>query len=668
MGNLKTLLKKSKAASRNANKNKGKVEQKTPDAKERQALENVFAEGRYAEVADLAREMTIRFPRDGFGWKVLGVVHNQTGNLSEALDAMNNAVALSPADAEAHSNLGSLLQSAGQAEKAIKKCRKAIQLQPNFAAAHRHLGDALHDIGQLDEAVKSYRRALKINPDYPEAYNNMGVVLLALDRADEAIKSYHRALKINPAFTEARNNLGTALQHLGRREDGLKEYRQALENNPNFAQAHSNLLFALSHDETVGAQSLFAEHRRFAQRYEIPLRDQWPEHTNARIPDRCLRVGFVSADLRDHAVAGYIEPILTHLAKSAHMSIFAYSNNTVEDNVTRRLQQYPAHWRRIANLTDAALVQTIQDDGIDILIDLSGHTAGNRLPVFASKPAPIQVSWIGYPGTTGLTAVDYYLTDRFFLPPGHFDDQFTEKLVYLPASVPFSPMAEAPPVSPLPALRHGYITFGSFNRADKLSPAVIALWAQLLLALPDARLVLGGLPIAAENEMLVTWFEQEGIERERLQFYGRCPMTEYLALYHRVDICLDTFPYNGSTTTCHALWMGVPVLTMPRSTAPGRVGAWALNHTGLESFVVSNKGDFVSKGIRLAENLAELARIRRELRDRLRQSSLCQPSLVAHSLEQALRIMWQRWCAGLPAESFEAGSHDKKNMAQEFRS
>ena len=256
--------------------------------------------------------------------------------------------------------------------------------------------------------------------------------------------------------------------------------------------AHSNLLFCLSHEEAISAQALFAEHCRFGEQFEGPLRANWPAHRNGRDPARCLQIGFVSGDLRNHPVAYFLEPLLAHLGASPALALHAYYNRAVEDSVSVRLRAQMKHWHRIAGLSDAALAEKISSDGIDILIDLAGHTAENRLLTFARKPAPVQVSWIGNPGTTGLSAMDYYLADRHFLPPGEFDGQFTEKLVYLPATAPFLPDDKAPPVNALPALNNGYVTFGSFNRISKLRPSAIALWARLLRALPSARMVLGG--------------------------------------------------------------------------------------------------------------------------------------------------------------------------------
>ncbi len=363
--------------------------------------------------------------------------------------------------------------------------------------------------------------------------------------------------------------------------------------------------------------------------------------------------------------------MLAHLASYPQLSLHAYYNNVIEDAVTRRLRGYLTHWHSIVGMPDDALAQKIRDDGIDILIDLSGHTGKHRLLAFARKPAPVQASWIGYPGTTGLSAMDYYLADRFFLPPGQFDGQFTEKIsVRLPAIAPFLPHESAPPVNALPALNNGYMTFGSFNRLSKITRSVIALWAQLLRALPDSRMLLGAMSQDGNYTTLIEWFAQEGIERERLDFHVRSDMNVYLEKHHNVDICLDTFPYNGGTTTCHALWMGVPTLTMTGSTPAGRAGVAVMGHAGLDAFVAHDAADFVQKGLSRAGDLAALSDIRMGLRERFARSAMGQPAVVAEGLARALRIIWQRWCGGLPPVAVDASdnqvNHDARPLKYEI--
>ncbi len=576
------------------------------------------------------------------------------------LNAPEKKTAPTPAEIN---QLGALF-NAGRYAEVENQARLLLEQYPNSGFVWKMLGVSLEM--QDKEALPVMQKATELFPNDAETHNNLGNVLQALKQNDEAVASFRRALEIKPDFALAHYNLSNALLALGQLDDAAASYRRALEIKPDYADAHSNLLFCLSHSEATDARTLFAEHRRFGEQFESPLQANWPQHSNSRDPDRPLRVGFVSGDLRAHVVATFIEPVLARLADHPQLSLYAYYNHAVEDAVSQRLKLHLTHWRAIAVLSDEALTQKIQEDGIDILIDLSGHTALNRLPGFAHKPAPLQVSWIGYPGTTGLKAMDYYLADRFFLPPGQFDDQFTEKLVHMPAVATFLPFDDAPPVNALPALDNGYVTFGSFNRLSKLNPSVIALWSQLLRELPNARMVLGAMPQAGENDMLIDWFAREGIARERLSFYSNCPMKDFLYLHHQVDICLDAFPYSGGTTSCHALWMGVPTLTLTGNTPASRVGATWLNQVGLEAFVAHDKTEFVEKGLYWAGHLAELANIRDGLRVRFGQSALGQPDTVSAALESALRTMWQRWCAGLPAESFAVlqQASDKPTQAQ----
>jgi protein O-GlcNAc transferase len=660
--------KNSKLKSAKPNKSVGKSashKEKNPSPKEIDALVTLFSRGRYAEAETFAQTMTVRYPRHGFGWKALGALLVQTGRSVDALVPLQKAAALSPSDAEAHYNLGFNLNALGRLGEAEVSYRRALQIKPGNAMAHHSLGATLKDLGRLQEAETSYRRALQIKPDYAETHSNLGVILKDQGHLNEAEASSSRALQIKPDYAEAHSNLGGILKDLGHLDEAEISFRRALEIKPDFSGAHSNLLFCLTHNEKINAQVLFAEHCRFGEQFEAPLRTGWLQHANSKNPERCLQVGFVSADLYNHAVANFIEPLLMHLAKYPQLSLHAYSNSYIEDDSTQRLRGYFKHWHSITALSDAALAEKIRADGIDILIDLSGHTAKNRLLTFARKPAPVQASWMGYPGTTGLQAMDYYLTDHFLLPPGRFDDQFTEKIVHLPASAPFMPFKSAPPVNALPALSRGYVTFGSFNRLSKLSPFVIALWAQLLRALPDSRMLLGAMPQDGKHDALIESFAREGVASERLSFHSRCNMEDYLALHQQVDICLDTFPYTGGTTTHHALWMGVPTLTLAGHTVPGRQGACILGNVGLEAFVAEGAADFVRKGLSWAGNLSALADLRDELRERVKQSPQGQPELIAGGLERALRIMWQRWCAGLPAESFEVSRQNARNAVAE---
>lgn len=613
--------------------------------------------GRLEEAeASFRQALRIR-PDDARTHNNLGITLQELGRLGDADAHFQMALHINPDDARTHDNRANLLFYLGRLNEAERSYRQALQITPDDAGFHTNLGRLLRKQGRLDEAEASFRRALEINPDDVNTHSNLGITLQDQGRLDQAEACFRGILQTWPDNAGAIGHLGQILLSLGRLHEAEVCFHQAQQLKADYAPLHSNLLYYLSLSET-DAKTVFSEHVRFGEQHESQLRAHWPTHAHARDPERCLQIGFVSADFYHHAVASFIEPVLTHLASHPKLSLHAYYNNFVNDQVTQRLRGYFAEWHLIVGLPDADLAEKIRADGIDILIDLTGHTSGNRLLTFARKPAPVQASWIGYPGTTGLRAMDYYFADRFLLPPGQLDDQFTEKIVRLPANAPFLPYEGAPPVNVLPALSNGHVTFGSFNRPNKLSRAVIALWSQILLALPDSRMVLGGMPEKGHYDTLTGWFAEEGIALERVDFHPRSGMEDYLRLHQKVDICLDTFPYNGGTTTNHALWMGVPTLTLSGESMPGRVGAAVLSQVGLQDFVVASAEDFVARALFWANNLASLAQLRAGLREVFAQSPFRKPDLIAAGLNYALRTMWRRWCAGLPAETFDVPLHD----------
>lgn len=589
-----------------------------PGVKEQDTLTRLFGQGLLSDAEILSKSLTIRFPKDGFGWKVLGAVY----------------------------------QAQHRYEDSLQATRRAIALLPHDAATYNNLGTSLLRLERLDEAEVNFRKALAITPDYPKALSNLGNLLKSQGKLHQAEACCRRALEIEPRYANALVNLGITLTLLDRLVEAQACYRKALAIEPNWAEAHSNLLYCLSHDVYVEARQLQAEHLAFAEQFEAPLRADWPAHNNNKDPARRLQIGFVSGDLSDHAIANFLEPALRCLADRPEFSLHAYHTQTHEDNVTLRLRNYVSHWRNVAKLSDVALANQIRADDIDILIDLSGHTAHNRLLTFARKPAPVQVSWLGYLGTTGLQSMDYYLCDRFWIPPGELEWQFSEQTVLLPTAITFQPSEFAPPVNPLPALENGFITFGSFNRPNKLNDSVIALWSMLLRDTPNSRMVLGAIP-PEQQDALRQSFENEGIGKSRLTFYPRSSFAAYLALHHQLDFCLDTFPYGGGATTAHAAWMGVPTLSLAGETPPSRFGATIMHHLDLDGFIATSIEDFVSKGQYWTEHTPELARIRMEMRDRFKVSALGQPDAFAASFDAALRAMWHRWCSHLPASNID---------------
>lgn len=577
----------------------------------------------------------------------------ETRRKEQAIAIYQAALLLEPQNIDALNNLGMALQEDGQLPLALASFQQILLLAPDNPITHSNIAAILNAMGQKKAALESSRRAVKINPKLPSAHLNLATCLMEMGRLNEAVKSFETVIKLDQNSRAAHVNICSALTRMGRVDEAIEHGRRALKINPDWDELHSNLLFYLSHSENVDAAALFAEHVRYGEHFETPLRASWPTHGNPRDPERVLRIGFVSADLYNHAMAHFITPILERLAISTRVELVVYANSFHDDPVSRHLHELVDIWRQVEKLTHAELAQLIASDAIDILIDLSGHTGFNRLPAFARKPAPLQLSWIGYPGTTGLQAMDYYVTDRFLSPPGVLDEQFSEKFLYLPATAPFSPEKDAPPVSPAPAGTNGHITFGSFNRPEKLNRAVIARWARLLRAIPDARMIVAGMPNQQTSDGLRSRFVREGIKAARLSFHMRTNVHEYLALHRHVDICLDTYPYSSSTTAFHALWMGVPTLTLPAPTLPGHAASAILSYAGLTDFIARDEQDFIERGKRLASDTERLAVLRMEMRDRLSNSAAGQPPVIANALEAALRGIWRRWCMGLPAITYD---------------
>ncbi|MGD0797162.1 MAG: tetratricopeptide repeat protein [Acidobacteriaceae bacterium] len=619
-----------------------------PNAPETSRLEALFGRGSDEEIEALAHRYIARYPKSGYAWNILGALRQRNSRFSEAESFFRGALQAEPDFVDAWFNLGVMLKIRGDLTEAEASIRRAIALRAGFLEAHYGLGEICYQGGNFAEAEVCYRTTIEIQPDLAVAHNNLAIVLRILNRPGESEASCRRALELNPRLAETWCSLGAALQDQGQLGEAAASYRRAVEIQPGLPVANHGLLFCLSHGGETDPEALFQEHLRFAQRFEVPLRAAWPQHPNSRDPDRQLRIGFVSGDFRNHALAYFIEPIFSHLANDAGLSLHAYSNHAGEDAVTRRLRGHSVHWNEVFALSDEMLAAKIQSDAIDILVDLTGHTARTRLLSFARKPAPLQCGWIGYLGTSGLESIDYYLADRHFLPPGEFDRYFTEKIVYLPAVAPFQPGRDAPEVNPLPALTTGHLTFGSFCRISKLSPRVIALWSQLLRALPESRMIIGGMPRDGRHEVVSGWFKDEGIMPERLQFHPRSDSRSYFALHHRIDLCLDPFPFTGGTTTAHALWMGVPTLTLTGQAITGRLGPAILAHVGLDDFVARTPQVFIDKGIYWSRSLESLAQLRAGMRELLLQSPIGQPALVASGLAATFREMWRDWCARSP--------------------
>lgn len=586
-------------------------------------------------------------PENPHGYYNLGLIYEKRSQTDQALALYEKVRSLQDSPLVAHYKAGEIYQQKGQLVQALEAYQVVLQKQPNHSDARFKLGLIYQEQEQFSKAIATYRELIQRHPNFAAAHNNLGMVLRKQGQLAEAIAAYERALALNPNFAATFNNLGNALKEQGKLEAAIAAYRRALNLNPDYTVAHSNLLFSLNYCSDYEPSDLYQAHQQWAVRQITPTIPVIQQYTNRPDPARCLRIGYVSGDLKTHSVTYFLEPLLAACDRH-RFEVICYANNQRTDATTERLQGLVHRWHNIVALGDEQVVQLIQQDAIDILVDLSGHTRGNRLRVFARKPAPVQVSYIGYPNTTGLNTMDYRFTDEWADPEGETDSLHTEELIRLPHGfLCYQPPWDAPNVDALPVLRAGHITFGSFNNLAKVSPPLIAHWSAILRAVPDSRLLLKARPLADANtcDDIRGVFADQGITADRLDLLGRIPaQAEHLNLYNQIDIALDTFPYNGTTTTCEALWMGVPVITQAGQTHAARVGVSLLRAVGLPELIATSTEDYIHKAISLAENPARLQRLRQTLRDRMQQCPLTNADLITQSVENAYRTLWRNWC------------------------
>jgi predicted O-linked N-acetylglucosamine transferase (SPINDLY family) len=526
-----------------------------------------------------------------------------------------------------------------------------LQKNPTWLNGWKILSDTY--LIQGKDAKYPAQKALALNHYDPKEYCYYGLILKAEGDLQGAAQAFSQAIQLNPNDAAAHNNLGIVKKDLGDFEAGIAYYQQALKINPNYSDCFSNLLFCLSHYDGVDAKTLYQAHIDYSEVYEKPMLSTWPVHRNSSHRDRVLKVGFVSADFRAHSIAQCLQPLLAHLQHSEELKLFAYYNHHVEDDMTSTLKTYFSHWENIEAQPDQVVANLIQENGIDVLVDLSGHTAGNRLRLFAMKPAPIQVSWFGYLATTGLKAMDYYFADAFLAPAKRFDQYFSEKLVQLPVNANFVSPLKAPQINELPAIKNGFITFGSFNRPSKISDGTIELWAKLLKAMPTAKLLLGAMPPNDTNATFIAKFTRLGIDESRLIFHARSQLDDYLSLYSNVDICLDTQPSSGITPTFYAVWMGVPTLCLEANSVTGRGSMALMSHLKLTEFIAKDAQSFIQQAVFWSRNLDALSQLRGSMRKRFNDSTLADATVLSQALEVAFRKMWHVWCKRQSTRSFE---------------
>ncbi len=633
----------------------------------------------------------------------LGLVYQALGRFDEAAASHRRALALAPAFAEAHCNLGYVLVRQGHAAEAVEACRRALALRPDLAPARYNLAlafDALGESalaeaqcrkalagspgnaelhfllglscqkqGRFDEAFACFERALALRPDHAGAHCLLGVEWMRRSRLDDAILALEQALALEPAHAEACYFLGYARLQQGRHEEAREALLKALTLRPDYPAAFDTLLFSLLYARGIDDRTL-AAHREYAGRFETPLRPGWPRHRNLRDPERRLRIAYLSPDFRRHSVAIFLEPVLEHHDRAA-FEVCCYHDSPEHDEVTDRLIASAARWIPCHGLSDAALADRIRMDGIDILVDLAGHSANNRLGVFARKPAPVQVTWLGYPETTGLTAIDWRISCDDVDPPG--DDRWrSEALWRLPHSLwcyrppadiaiwawgqskisrdaaqqnhlAFEKSYSDPELPELPDPAPP-ISFGSMNVFAKVTPVMLGLWAEILDQLPGARLVMTNVPPGSAQRRAAECFAARGIAADRVTIHGTLPFPEFRAVQRAVDIALDPFPYNGTTTTCESLWLGIPVVSMAGDSSVSRSGLALLKMAGQEDLCAHDAASYVRIAVALARDRQRLASLRAGLRARVEASPLCDEDGFTRGLEAAYRGMWRKWC------------------------
>jgi protein O-GlcNAc transferase len=568
-----------------------------------------------------------------------------SGRLQESAEVLRGVCVTHTDNADAWHLLGHILRQQKEYEGALKALQRATALKPGNADMAFSLGDAWRAAGDKQSAASAFRRATLLNPDAAAAWLALADVLACLDEVDEAETFYLRALELAPEFAEAHYNFGNLLHRCGRIDDAIGRYRRAVALKPGFVRAHSNLVYALNFSDRYTKEQIRAEHIEWAGKHAAPFvsKAEPMRRTPRTTP---IRVGYVSANFREHAVTYFLEPVLRHHDRK-RFAVYCYSDVSESDATTARLKQYDSTWRDISEATDDEVAHLIRTDEIDLLVDLSGHTDNHRLLVFARQPAPVQLTWNGYANTTGLSTIEYRIADAHTDPPGWTEQLHSECLLRMPeVYMVFEPPRASPPVSALPALKRGYVTFGSLNATAKLSERTLGIWSCLLNAMPSSRLVLLTVPEGKTRERIALAFSNRGVDVGRLEFKPRLPFAQFLMACGDVDIALDPFPFHGTTTTCHSLWMGVPVITLAGDSHVSRVGVSFLSNVGLQSLVAESEDAYIACAKALGSNLAELAALRAGLRTRMLKSPLCDGPRFTAALEQAFDRIWRHQTRG----------------------
>jgi predicted O-linked N-acetylglucosamine transferase (SPINDLY family) len=633
------------------------------------SLGNVLMDqGWYAEAAAQYRGALQSKPGSAEASNNLGLALAALGRFDEAISAHRQALELAPEVADLHFNLGNALMVCGQSAGAAAAFRRALEIQPCFPHALSNLASSLWALGELEEGLAVCRRAIELQPNFPLGHDNLGSALMSCGRVDEAIEEFRRAIALNASLAGPHKNLGMAFLDRGLVSEAVAEFRLAVDLQPADSELHSRLILALHHlpDETATALATAKDH--WARQISHSLPKSSANHLHEPAPERRLRIGYISSNFWDHVAGRNIAPLFRH-HDHQHFEIVCYSGWERDDEWSRHFHRCTDVWKSTVNTGDEALAAMIRDDRIDILVDLAQHTMGNRLPVFARRPAPVQVSFAGYPESTGLPQIRYRISDKwmegdFRMPIGDcrfgeassrpetsemaaalsYLDKAHERVFLVDSFWCYEPCGVETEVNTLPAQGGGEVTLGCLNTISKINDRVLALWARVMHSLPRARLaILCGQ--GSTRSRLLGFLERHGVDARRVQFLEPRPRREYLQLFQRLDIALDTFPYNGHTTNLEALWMGVPVVSLAGQTAVSRAGWSQLSNLGLPELIAHSPEEYIAIATRLAHDIPRLAELRRTLRSRMEASVLMEGPHFARQIEAAYRRMWQAWCA-----------------------
>ncbi|MBF0381809.1 MAG: tetratricopeptide repeat protein [Magnetococcales bacterium] len=573
----------------------------------------------------------------------IGVFCHESGQLNAAIYWYKKTLELQPENSFAMSNIGVLLHSQNRPDDATEYYKKALLIQPDNYEALNNLGVAFYDQGKFEKAVESHQKAIAIKPDHAQSHYNLANALSKQEKFTQAAASYQKAIKIDPNYAKAYSNFGNLLQIQGKLEKAISCYKKALLINPSLVQTHDSLIFCIDLICDINSDIFLQERAKWAKQHAAPLRAFWGEFHNKPDPNRVLRIGYVGADFKNHSASSIFAGVLLNHDPNK-FAVYCYAGNSVEDDLTKKFKEKSTSWITTQQMDDATLANRIKQDGIDILVDLSGHTIGNRLLAFAYKPAPVQISAWGYPVGTGMEAMDYLFVDRFFIPMAQ-RQKYNEEIIDLPCVIHMMNTIPFPEVTDPPVLQNGYVTFGAFNRLEKNNHEVYTLWAEILRSIPKSKLLLKTVQLDHKNNIsdIENFFKNKGIKRDQLIFIGKTNRQDHLKSHELIDIMLDPFPHSSGITSLESLRMGVPVLNL-ENRIRNKISSSMLHIMEMNQWRSKNEEEYIQKAIEYSRDTDKLKELRHQLRERFDRSVLGNSQLYTKKVEAIYLQLWNRWC------------------------